>query len=361
MLIALNIDRIILLHSRYLWSVKKTIYTCLLFVLLGGSMGVYAQPNLHNDTGRITPEMYIEMFKDAAIADMLKTGVPSSITLAQGMYESDYGNSPLAKGANNHFGIKCHKEWSGDTYHKDDDAPNECFRKYENVLQSYDDHSDFLRSRSRYHFLFELETTDYKGWSHGLKKAGYATNPSYASKIIGIIEKYNLSEFDAQGVKVPITADENASPTKVDTKSSTPKTTGRIPVKNKKTVSDRKTSSTNANTVNGVPFVFAREGDTWVKISSENGIELWQVLEFNDAGKNDIIEAGQKVFIKSKRNSGEIFTHIFQEGETMYSISQQYGVKLSKLYKMNQLQPGATLAVGTKIYLKRAMLFGIVL
>jgi LysM repeat protein len=361
MLIALKIDRIIPDHSRYLCSVKKSIYTYLLFVLLGSSMGAYAQPNLHNDTGRITPEMYIEMFKDAAIADMMKTGVPSSITLAQGMYESDYGNSPLAKSANNHFGIKCHKEWTGDTYHKDDDAPNECFRKYENVLQSYDDHSDFLRSRSRYHFLFELEITDYKGWSHGLKKAGYATNPNYANKIIGLIEKYNLSEFDARGVKVPITASESVSPTKVDSKSTAPKTTDRAPLRNSKKNSDQKTSSTNANTVNGVPFVYAREGDTWAKISSDHGIELWQVLEFNDAGKNDMIDVGQIVFIKPKKNTGETFTHVFQEGETMHHISQRYGVKLSKLYKMNQLQPGASVAVGTKIYLKRAMLFGIVL
>lgn len=361
MLIALKIERIYPHHSRYLCSVKKTIYTSLLIVLLGGSIGVYAQPSLRSDTGRITPEMYIEMFKEAAIADMLKTGVPSSITLAQGMYESDYGNSPLAKGANNHFGIKCHKEWSGDTYHKDDDAPNECFRKYENVMQSYDDHSNFLRSRSRYHFLFELEISDYKGWSHGLKKAGYATNPSYANKIIGLIEKYNLSDFDAQGVKVPIAADENVSPLKIDSKASSSKTSSHTPAKSKKTSADEKTTSITANTVNGVPFVYAREGDTWTKISSDNGIELWQVLEFNDAEKNDVIGTGQKVFIKAKKNSGETFTHIFQEGESMHGISQQYGVKLSKLYKMNQLQPGANVEVGTKIYLKRAMLFGIVL
>lgn len=361
MLIAPKAERIFSIHSRYLCRVKKTIYTSLLFALLGGSMVVNAQPSLRNDTGRITPEMYIEMFKDAAIADMMKTGVPSSITLAQGMYESDYGNSPLAKGANNHFGIKCHKEWNGDTYHKDDDAPNECFRKYENVMQSYDDHSDFLRSRSRYHFLFELEITDYKAWSHGLKKAGYATNPSYASKIIGLIEKYNLSEFDAQGVKKPVAVDENTSPEKTETKAATPKATGRAPGKKTKSISDQKTSSINTNTVNGVPFVYAREGDTWAKVSIENGIELWQVLEFNDADKNDVLEVGQKVFIKTKKNSGETFTHVFQEGETLHSISQQYGVKLSKLYKMNQLQPGANVEAGTKIYLKRAMLFGIVL
>ncbi len=332
---------------------KKIILISLLYYFFGGSVIVQAQPNLRSDTGRITPEMYIEMFKDAAISDMMKTGVPSSITLAQGMYESDYGNSPLAKGAFNHFGIKCHKEWSGDTYHKDDDAPNECFRKYENVTQSYDDHSDFLRSRERYHSLFELEIIDYKGWAHGLKKAGYATNPSYASKIIGLIEKYNLSEFDAQGVKVPISAE------KGETKAiPIPKKTESKTVK---TIIDPKPSSLDTKTVNGVPFVCAREGDTWTKISSENGIELWQVLEFNDADKNDILQVGNKVYIKAKKNKSTTFTHILQEGETMHDISQQYGVKLPKLYKMNQLQPDAKVDAGTKIFLKRAMLFGIVL
>ncbi len=353
MLIALRSRRIICIQSRYLCKVKKIILLSLVCYFFGGSTNVQAQPNLRSDTGRITPEMYIEMFKDAAIADMMKTGVPSSITLAQGMYESDYGNSPLAKGANNHFGIKCHKEWSGDTYHKDDDAPNECFRKYENVTQSYDDHSDFLRSRERYHSLFELEITDYKGWSHGLKKAGYATNPSYASKIIGLIEKYNLSDFDAQGVKVPITAEKVEAPSAPMPKKTESKTV--------KPNADPKTSSIDAKTVNGVPFVYAREGDTWTKISSENSIELWQVLEFNDADKNDILEVGNKVFIKAKKNKSTTFTHILQEGETMHDISQQYGVKLSKLYKMNQLQPNAKVDAGTKIFLKRAMLFGIVL
>lgn len=353
LLIALKSTRIKRAQSRYLCKVKKITYIILISIFFGGSTRVIAQPNLRSDTGRITPEMYIEMFKDAAISDMMKTGVPSSITLAQGMYESDYGNSPLAKGANNHFGIKCHKEWSGDTYHKDDDAPNECFRKYENVTQSYDDHSDFLRSRERYHSLFELEITDYKGWSHGLKKAGYATNPVYASKIIGLIEKYNLSEFDAQGVKVPITAEKVEAPSAPMPKKTESKTV--------KPNADPKTSSVDAKTVNGVPFVFAREGDTWTKISSENSIELWQVLEFNDADKNDILEVGNKVFIKAKKNNSTTFTHVLQEGETMHDISQQYGVKLSKLYKMNQLQPGANVEVGAKVYLKRAMLFGIVL
>ncbi|MBL7924069.1 MAG: glucosaminidase domain-containing protein [Bacteroidia bacterium] len=293
------------------------------------------------------------MFKDAAIADMMKTGVPASITLAQGMYESDYGNSLLATSANNHFGIKCHKEWNGATYHKDDDAPNECFRKYENVLHSYDDHSDFLRSRERYHFLFELEITDYKGWSHGLKKAGYATNPGYAHKLIDLIEKYKLYEFDVQGTKVPVAGSKDKESTRPEIKtSSTKKQHGR---------DARQESVSTENTVNGVPFVYARKGDTWTRLASENNIELWQILEYNDAEKNDVLNEGEPVFIRPKKNKAEPFTHLVSEGESMRFIAQKYGVKLNRLYKMNEMRFGSQPEPGAKIFLKRAMLFGIVL
>lgn len=326
----------------------------------------WAQPKVKRDSGRVTPEMYIEMFKDAAVADMLKTGVPASITLAQGMYESDYGNSPLAKTANNHFGIKCHKEWNGPTFHQDDDERDECFRKYDNVQDSYDDHSNFLRSRDRYRSLFDLEITDYKGWSHGLKRAGYATNPAYASKLIDLIERYKLYEHDAQGVKMPVpegTAG-TASPA-----NSTPEKSKRDEPKTK----DTGTSSTvprhrttpppvaTGNSVNGVPFVYAKKGDSWTRIARENNIELWQVLEYNDASKNDVFQENERIFIRPKKNKSTTFTHIVQEGETMRMISQQYAIKLSRLYRMNELKYGDQPAPGTKIFLKRAMILGIVL
>ncbi|MBL0097027.1 MAG: glucosaminidase domain-containing protein [Bacteroidetes bacterium] len=328
--------------------------TRILILCLIGTMSLNAQPNVRRDSGRITPEMYIDMFKEAAITDMKKTGVPASITLAQGMYESDYGNSPLATNANNHFGIKCHKEWEGPTYHKDDDAPNECFRKYESVLHSYDDHSDFLRSRDRYSALFTLEITDYKGWSHGLKKAGYATNPGYASKLIGLIEKYRLHEYDVQGSSIPVAdAGVNHPVKSVEVKSSSSET---------KAADENKTETASAeNTVNGIPVVYARKGDTWTKLARENNIELWQVLEFNDAAKNDILRENEMVFIKAKKNKAEQLTHICVEGDTMRGIAQQYGVKLSKLYRMNEMNFGDQPEPGTKVYLKRAMLFGVVL
>lgn len=326
-----------------------------------------AQPNVKRDSGRVTPEMYIEMFKDAAIADMLKTGVPASITLAQGMYESDYGNSPLAKTANNHFGIKCHKEWNGPTYHQDDDERDECFRKYEHVQESYDDHSNFLRSRDRYRFLFDLNITDYKGWSHGLKRAGYATNPAYASKLIDLIERYKLYEHDVQGAKMPVAAGTSSAvtPTPVKAKREEPKQkpaeTSDVPKTPKPQHRTPPPPITSGNMVNGVAFVYAKKGDSWTKISRENNIELWQVLEYNDAAKNDIFKENERIFIRPKKNRSTTVTHIVQEGETMRSIAQLYAVKLDKLYRMNEMEYGEQPDAGTKIFLKKTLFLGVVL
>ncbi|MBB6463394.1 glycoside hydrolase family 73 protein [Flammeovirga kamogawensis] len=145
---------------------------------------------------KLTPQEYISMYKDYAIESMHKKKVPASITLAQGLLESGNGNSKLSRASNNHFGIKCGGNWNGESYKYDDDRPNECFRVYDSVLDSYEDHGDFLRTRSWYSSLFELKITDYKGWAKGLKKAGYATDPKYPSKLITIIETYRLNELD---------------------------------------------------------------------------------------------------------------------------------------------------------------------
>ncbi|NMC39473.1 MAG: glucosaminidase domain-containing protein, partial [Bacteroidales bacterium] len=143
-----------------------------------------------------TASTYIQSYKDLAVSEMKRTGVPASITLAQGMLESDYGRSTLARMANNHFGIKCHNDWKGQTVRQHDDRRNECFRKYRKVEDSFYDHSDFLRSGSRYSFLFDLDPRNYKAWAHGLKKAGYATNPDYANLLIKKIEENKLYLFD---------------------------------------------------------------------------------------------------------------------------------------------------------------------
>jgi LysM repeat protein len=369
---------------------------------------------------RRTPEMYIEKYREAAMSDMRISGVPASITLAQGIYESDCGNSMLAIEANNHFGIKCHREWTGPSFHKDDDAPNECFRKYNTVLESYADHSNFLRTRERYSSLFELPVTDYKGWAHGLKRAGYATNPRYAHKLIEIIERYGLHVYDDPSVNAPAlatrpqtTVKPATEPTREVTPAQGPVLEARnphqkkaprhaakvsknrggdeLPIAESDQVQEAKTprsifsrekkhdnggevpkiksgaksgesSAVSADLVNGVPFVKVREGDTWSRIAREQNIELWQVLEFNDAVKNQPLKPGEIVFVSAKKNKSESeFFHVFAPGDSMREISQRYAVKLSKLYRMNELEYGEQPAPGTKIYLQRAMLLGVIL
>lgn len=326
-------------------------YLVLLSLICSSAAICASQP----DSNRLSPEDYITMFREAAIADMQKTGVPASITLAQGMYESDNGNSPLAKEAKNHFGIKCHTEWNGPTFHQDDDEKNECFRKYKSVQESYDDHSYFLRSRDRYSFLFSLDITDYKGWAHGLKKAGYATNPEYAKKIIDLIERYNLQIYDHKGATIPA-ANTNDSPVK--TNSSNKVIVDIQPEKKavtKKTVAIQE----NGNTINNIPFIKAKKGDSWVKISRDQNLELWQLLNYNDADKNDILHDGEIVFLKGKKNHATVEEHIVKQNETMRDIAQMYGVKLNKLYRMNMMNSGSQPKPGDKIILKRPMLFGL--
>lgn len=149
-------------------------------------------------TADVSPQQrYIDTYKGIAIDEMYRSGVPASITLAQGLLESRYGLSDLAAKGNNHFGIKCHNDWKGKTMKVDDDRKGECFRVYPNAGQSFRDHSDFLRFRDRYKALFELDITDYSGWAYGLSKAGYATDPAYPQKLIRLIEDYGLARYDS--------------------------------------------------------------------------------------------------------------------------------------------------------------------
>lgn len=315
---------------------------------------------------QLTPQDYINLYKYDAVEDMLKTGVPASITLSQGLLESESGNSDLARVANNHFGIKCHKEWSGDTFHKDDDEKHECFRKYNTVLESFDDHSNFLKTRERYNFLFSLEITDYKGWARGLKKAGYATNPQYAHKLIDLIERYNLSELDklkssaglipSNQIKNIVAANkENPTPVvqansvsneiknteKPNPVNDTQRTTATIKVKQPFYYAEK----------NNVKYVIAKKGDTWMSIADKNEMMLWQVLKYNDADRDDFLPEGTIVYIKPKRvNASESF-HVVKDGETMRDISQLYAVKLFQLYKKNQMEPGTPLTPGMRIIL----------
>ncbi len=275
-----------------------------------------------------TPEDYIAKYKEDAIKEMYLHKVPACITLAQGMLESGNGNSDLSRNANNHFGIKCHKEWSGETYVMDDDEKNECFRKYDDVLDSYSDHSLFLYSRSRYAALFELPITDYKGWCYGLKASGYATDPRYPERLIELIEKYNLQELN--------------------TIEKTPKLNfpSHDEIKPEMTLRE-------VYRFNRVKFVIAKNNDSYYKIANDFNIELDQLLEFNDFSKTDKLQFGQKIYIEKKRRKALEPYHVVQKNETLKSISQLHGIRLSMLCKKNRLKPDAKLKVGDVLYLRQ--------
>jgi LysM repeat protein len=253
--------------------------------------------------------------------------IPASITLAQGILESGAGNSALAREAKNHFGIKCHKGWSGKTYTMDDDEKNECFRKYENPEESFKDHSLFLTTRDRYAKLFELDIMDYEGWAKGLKACGYATSPVYATRLINIIELYHLDKYDKNG--------------HLDKFQERQLELGDL----------RHVYFFNDNY-----YVIARKGDTFRSIAQDAGISYSRLASFNERDKHDPIEEGERIWLKKKRRKApkeyKNMPHQVRAGESMYSISQQYGIRLKNLYKINNLPPEYAIRVGDFLLLR---------
>ena len=297
---------------------------------------------------KLTREQYISMYKDDAVRDMKKTGVPASITLAQACLESQDGNSALAVEANNHFGIKC-ANWTGDTYIQDDDTRNECFRKYKDVLESYDDHSDFLRTRPRYADLFLLDITDYIGWAKGLKKAGYATNPVYAERLIKIIEDYKLHELD-HGRELPKSSYDvlaSTRPAPVQKKTPTP---SKIIVPSSEVINPFGGHQVFFN--NETPYVIASSGDTYRSIADEFEMGEWQIFKYNELDKNSKVEEGEKIYLKPKRRTGERAVYTVKPGQTLHDIAQEQGIKLRHLLKWNELEENAVAKPGQRIYLQ---------
>lgn len=277
---------------------------------------------------KLTPEEYIEKYKDDAIKEMYLHKVPACITLAQGMLESGNGNGTLCRNANNHFGIKCHNEWFGETYTMDDDSKNECFRKYENALDSYSDHSLFLFSRSRYANLFELKTSDYKGWCYGLKASGYATDPKYPERLITLIEKYNLQNLN--------------------TFDQTPKR--NFPMGD---IIEPKMAIRQIYRFNHIQFIIAKESDSFFKIAHDFNLELNEILLFNDLSKTDKLVYGQKIYIQKKRRKALEPYHVVEKNESLKSISQLHGIRLSMLCKKNKLKPEDNLKIGDVLFLRQ--------
>lgn len=268
-------------------------------------------------------EKYISTYAEIAVQEMYRSGVPASITLAQGMLESGNGKSLLATKANNHFGIKCHNDWNGGRVYHDDDAKGECFRSYSHAHQSYRDHSDFLRYRDRYKFLFDLKPTDYKGWAYGLKKAGYATDPSYPAKLIKLIEEYNLQQYDTKTAVIP------ASPTVIEQ---------AVPVSDQtKKRYFQFNSSREMYSKNGVPFIISGEGETYQSIAKSHGLFLKELLRFNDLKETKELRPGTIVYLQAKKNASVkgLDKHVVEEGETLRDIAQRYAVRQNKLYKLN--------------------------
>ena len=281
---------------------------------------------------RISVEDYIYMYKDIAISEMQRSGIPASIKLAQGILESANGNSRLAVQANNHFGIKCHG-WSGEEVYHDDDAIGECFRKYANARESFIDHTDFLVTRSRYAFLFELESTDYRGWARGLSRAGYATDPDYPQKLINLIERHNLQRFD-EGVRVSDARRRPSPDYIVDAVNIIHNYQIRIN--------------------NRTEFVVARRGDTYRSISDALDMMPWELLRYNEASANDQLREGQIVYIQPKLRKAErgMDTHLVEHGDNMHAISQKYAIKLSRLYKLNRMEEGSQPGAGEILHLR---------
>lgn len=313
----------------------KRLLLVLMTVLL--SIGAAKNPKLD----------YIDKYSDLAIKEMKRTGVPASITLAQGILESNAGQSVLATKGNNHFGIKCHNDWRGKTMKMDDNAPKECFRVYPNAEASFRDHSDFLRSRDRYKSLFELNQTDYNGWARGLKKAGYATDPGYADKLITLIEDYELYRFD-KGVKVSV-----KPPLEIEE----PKVVQLEPRPGMK-YHESVTFSTarKVYSQNGVPFVYAEAGETYASIAASNGLFLKELLKFNDYEQEVALEPGTMVYLARKKAQGPVGVNKYvveKDGETLRDIAQRFGIRYAALQKLNIVLYGKTLEEGDTVILRK--------
>lgn len=276
---------------------------------------------------KMTVEQYVEKYSPIAVEEMHRSRIPASITLAQGLLESGNGNSRLALVANNHFGIKCKKDWTGESIREDDDEAQECFRKYPAPIDSYKDHSDFLMKNQRYAFLFDLEPTDYKSWAKGLKTAGYATNPKYPELLISLIERFALHKYDG----VLPTAKEQQE------------------IKHEK---QEQVALHRNVTVNGIPALVAKIDDSYASLALENGMRVWQIYKYNDLQKDAVIKAGDTIYIKPKNYKGSIEFYTVGPKDDMHIISQRFGIKLSKLYSRNLMKEGQEPEMGEMLYLQ---------
>jgi LysM repeat protein len=301
-------------------TIRFIVGFAVLFTLQGwfySSIAQVGSPGQLDNKTITETDKYINTYKYVAIKEMQRARIPASITMAQAILESSVGNSYIAKMGNNHFGIKCGSSWNGETVYYDDDQENECFRGYKSVDESFIDHSNFLTSSPRYVSLFKLEITDYRSWANGLKEAGYATRPNYAELLIGLIERYQLFEYDKFQVKV------------------------------------NTNEQVDEFVFNGLPAVMMRDGETYQSIADKHKIKLDKLLKYNELDPKSPIVPNKILYLKSKKSKGKDSYHIVKEGETMQSIAQDYGIKSLNLHQLNLMMKGDIPAVGEIIYLNK--------
>jgi LysM repeat protein len=311
--------------------------------------------------------IYVNTYKVLAMAEMQRTGIPASITLAQGLHESEAGTSELVQRSNNHFGIKCKEDWKGEVVYHDDDSRGECFRSYPTAADSYRDHSDFLRRGSRYAFLFGLDPSDYEGWAYGLRKAGYATNIRYSQILIKLIKDYNLQQYTLIALGkmqpseevvltmpglpavVPVAAGGQGGQVGGEGQASA----GGVGVDSAGVAAAPEVSYPEGEfTINRAKVIYVQAGVSLLSIAGRYDIPLGRLLEFNDMKEEDVLVRGQLIFVQRKRRAGSIEFHVVRQGENLYDIAQSEGVRLQDLLEMNQLTPAAQPAAGERIYLQ---------
>ena len=318
----------------------------LLFVLGGLMAG--AQPS----TDIID---YINNYKKLAMDEMQRTGIPASITLAQGIHETYAGKSELVLKSNNHFGIKCKDYWTGKKVYHDDDARGECFRKYDDPSLSYRDHSDFLKAGERYAFLFKLDPEDYKSWAMGLKKAGYATNPKYGPIIIKLIEDYNLQQYTliAMGKIAP---EEEVLAVNPSPATNIPADISAYVKLNEPLQEIAPPPAVNYPSgefsINNTKVIYAKQGTSMLSIAQEYDIPLSRLLEYNDMDDEEVLVKNQLIYLQRKRRNGSSEVHIVASGETLHDISQAEAIRLENLLEYNKLHKSVQPAVGEKLYLQ---------
>ena len=332
---------------------KKTL---LLFIVLFSFVGAHAQTSSKKSVG----EAYQEKYAAYAVEEMHRSGIPASITLAQGMLESGYGRDELAVYANNHFCIQAHgKAWKGEIYKCMDSGELRDFRKYDSVLDSYADHSDFLLRNKRYSKLFTLKKTDYKGWARGLKKAGYAEDPDYDKKLIDLIERYDLTRYD-KITELPMQEREENKlsdnmPVPTDRKIVVVEVEREEPLTERQTRTYRYVLAREMYSQNGVPFVYSVEGESYKSIAASNNLFLRELLKFNDVKSDEELRPGTIVYLQKKKKQGVkgLDMHVMEKGETLRGVAQRYGVRLDALRKINSIGSDDVVREGDIVRLRK--------